>query len=247
MRYLHPVQAHEEFVAGGVYRFSKDETLLDKSEAWTIHRHADGERFIRIDMDARREEGRSILAEALQSCSGHLARLDIRYESDSFAGGIRNLRATYQHAEERLQVGFNMNDAERQYCEVDLPAGALVDIPLLIFRGETIRALASDAAESRSIFVPMFEHAQLFPGRLQSTGAPIAEDGEDVLRLGGRAVSARRYRYRDRAALYWIDEHGVIIKRVNAFRQQEFVVQISNYVPPVNRAGRAQTESQATC
>ena len=238
MRYLHPVQAHEEFVAGGVYHFSKDETRLDKTEAWTIHRHADGERFIRIDMDARREEGRSILAEALQDRAGGLARLDIRYENASFDGGIRHLRASYQVVNDRMQVGFNMNGAERQYSEVDLPAGALVDIPLLVFRGATIRALARNSDESPSIFVPMFEHAQLFPGRLQSNSAAIAEDGGDVLRLGGRAVSATRYRYRDRAAIYWIDEHGVIIKRVNAFRQQAIVVQISSYVPPANLSGR---------
>ena len=233
MRYLHPVQAHEQFVAGGLYRFSKNDKALDKTEAWTIHRHADGERFIRIDMDARREEGKSILAEALQSHSGELARLDLRYENASFEGGIRHLRASYQVVDERLQVGFNMNGAERQYIEVDLPAGTRFDIPLLIFRGATIRALARKANESQSIFVPMFEHAQLFPGTLQSTDAPIDEDGEDVLLLGARQVSARRYRYRDRAALYWIDDHDVVIKRVNAFKQQEIVVQISNYVSPL--------------
>ena len=233
MRYLHPVQAHEQFVAGGLYRFSKNDQALDKTEAWTIHRHADGEQFIRSDMDARREEGKSILAEALQSRSGELARLDIRYENASFEGGIQHLRASYQVVDQRLQVGFNMNGAERQYIEVDLPAGTRLDIPLLIFRGATIRALARNANEPQSIFVPMFEHAQLFPGTLQNTGAPIDEDGEDVLRLGAREVSAKRYRYRDRASLYWIDDHDVVIKRVNAFRQKEFAVQISNYVPPM--------------
>lgn len=234
MRYLHPVQAHEQFVAGGIYRFSKDDKALDKTETWTIHRHADGERFIRIDMDARREEGKSILSEALQNRSGELARLDIRYENASFDGGIGQLRASYQVVDGRLQVGFNMNGAERQYIEVDLPPGTLFDIPLLIFRGETIRAIAKNMAEQQSIFVPMFEHAQLFPGTLQNSSAPIAEDGDDVLILGKQRVSARRYRYRDRAALYWIDERGVVIKRVSAFKQQEFVVQISNYAPPTH-------------
>jgi hypothetical protein len=234
MRYLHPVQAHEQFLASGVYRFSKDDQALDKSEAWTIHRHADRERFIRVDMDARREEGKSILAEALLDSCGKLARLDVRYENDSFEGGIKHLRASYQIMEGRLQVGFNLNGAERQYVEVELPAKTLFDIPLLIFRGETIRAIAENDAASQSIFVPMFEHAQLFPGTLQSMGAPIDADGDDVLLLGGRQISARRYRYRDRAALYWIDERGVIIKRVNAFRQQEFAAQISNYVSPQN-------------
>jgi len=234
MRYLHPVQAHELFVAGGVYRFRKDEKALDKTEAWTIHSHADGERFIRIDMDARREEGKSILMEALQNRSGGLARWDLRYENANFQGGVKLLRASYQVLDGRLQVGFNMNGAERQYLEFELHAATLIDIPLLIFRGETIRAIAKRAAEPQAIFVPMFEHAQLFPGTLQNTSAPINEDGEDVLLLGERQVSAKRYRYRDRAALYWIDEHGVVIKRVNAFKQQEIVVQISNYVPPAH-------------
>ncbi len=234
MRYLHPVQAHEQFVAGGVYRFSKDDKALDKTEAWTIHSHADGERFIRIDMDARREEGKSILVEALQNCSGGLARWDLRYENANFQGGVKLLRASYQVVDGRLQVGFNMNGAERQYREVDLPAATLIDIPLLIFRGETIRAISKRAAEPLSIFVPMFEHAQLFPGTLQSMNAPIDEDGDDILMLGARQVSVKRYRYRDRAALYWVDEHGVVIKRVNAFKQQEIVVQISNYVSPQN-------------
>lgn len=234
MRYLHPVQAHEQFVASGVYRFSRDEMALDKTEAWTVHSHADGERFIRVDLDARRVEGKSILAEALLNRSGELARLDLRYENDNFEGGIKGLRASYQVVDERLQVGFNMNDGERQYLEVELPAGTLFDIPLLIFRGQLICAISANESAPRSIFVPMYEHAQLFPGTLQSMDALIAEDGDDVLLLGARQVSARRYRYRDRAALYWIDEHGVVIKRVNAFRRQEFVVQISNYVSPKN-------------
>ena len=83
-----------------------------------------------------------------------------------------------------------------------------------------------------SIFVPMFEHAQLFPGTLQAANSPIDEDGEDELLLGKRPVAAKRYRYRDRAALYWVDKSGVVIKRANAYKQQEFVAQISNYVPP---------------
>lgn len=233
MRYLHPVQAHEQFVASGVYHFTKDGRALDKAEAWTIHSHADGERFIRVDLDARREEGKSILAEALLSRSGDLARLDLRYENDNFAGGIKRLRASYQVMDGRLQVGFNLNGGERQYIEVDLPAGALFDIPLLVFRGATICALAGESTQPQCIFAPMFEYARLFPGTLQNAAATIDEDGDDVLLLGARQVPARRYRYRDRAALYWIDEHGVVIKRVNAFKQQEFVVQISNYVAPM--------------
>ena len=232
MRYLHPVQAHEKFLSSGLYRFSKNGGALEKAESWTVHSHADGERFIRVDMDSRREDGKSLLAEALLNRSGGLARLDLRYECPKYQGGIEQLRATYQVADERLQVGFNLNGAERQYVEVELPPGTLIDIPLLVFRGQVIRAIARQPAQPQPIFVPMFEHAQLFPGTLQSAHPLIDEDGDDVVFLGKRGVAAKRYRYRDRAALYWIDECGVVIKRVNAFRQQEFVVQISNYVSP---------------
>ena len=232
MRYLHPVQAHEQFLGSGVYHFIKDGETLDKTEAWTMHRHADGERFIRVDMDARREEGKSILVEVLQNGDGELARLDLRYENDRFDGGIKHLRASYQVMDGRLHVGFNLNGVERQYTEVDLPAGTRIDIPLLAFRGKTIRVIAQRTMAPRFIFVPMYEHAQLFPGALQRANTPIDEDADDVVLLGQRQVAARRYRYRDRAALYWIDEHDVVIKRVNAFKQQEMVAQIGNYVAP---------------
>ena len=39
MRYLHPVAAHERFVAGGHYDFHKQGAPLQKSETWTIHAH----------------------------------------------------------------------------------------------------------------------------------------------------------------------------------------------------------------
>ncbi len=229
MRYLHPVQAHERFVASGVYCFGKDGQALDKKEAWAIHEHPDGEKFIRVDVDARREEGKSILAEALQGSDGRLARLDIRYDSSQFQGGIKDLRASYQVADERLQVGYNLNGGERQYLEIDFPHEALFDIPLLIFRGATILAMAEQTGSARPIFVPMFEHARLFPGALHKTSEVVDFAGVDTLDLGERQIQTRRYRYRDRASAYWLDRHGVIIKRVNAFKQQEFVVKISNY------------------
>ncbi len=229
MRYLHPVQAHERFLASGCYRFIKNGQALAKTELWTIHAHPDGETFLRVDLDARAEEGKSILAEALQDRDNHLARLDISYQNAQFEGGVKDLRATYQVAEGRLHVGFALNGAERDYIETDLPAGTLIDVPLLIFRGRTIMAMVQGSAAPLSIYVPMFEYAQLFPGALQQVHSPVEYMGDDRLVLGQREVSARRYHYRDKAAAYWIDDHGVIVKRVNVFNGQEIVVQISNY------------------
>lgn len=241
MRYLHPVAARERFVAGGRYHFSKQGAPLQKSETWTIHAHPDGENFLRVDADSLREEGRSVLAEALFDQAGALARLDIRYENAHFPGGVRHLRATYQLADGCLQVGYELNGAERQYRELPLPPEALIDVPLLPFRGRAIAALAERGAAPTWLFVPAFDYAQLLPGALQQVLSPVAAAGTDILRLGKRGIATRRFTYHDKAAAYWLDKHDVIIRRVNAFRQQEIVVQVSNYVAP------AQHLESATC
>jgi len=234
MRYLHPVQAHERFLASGSYRFSKNGETLAKAESWTMHLHRDGEKFVRVDVDARREEGKSILAEALLNSSNCLVRFDIRYENDRFEGGIKHLRATYQLADEGMQIGYNMNGDERRYSEVELPADALIDIPLLVFRGSTIKAMAERSAGSIPVYATTFEHGQLFPGVLQNVVSPVEYLGEDLLSLGTGVIAARRYRYRDRAASYWIDQHDLIVKRLNSFKQQEIAVEISNYAAPAS-------------
>ena len=232
MRYLHPVQAHETFLASGRYHFFKDGRELDKTESWAIHAHGDGGRMTRVDVDARRSEGKSILVEARQNGDGDMERLDIRYENAQFERGIRDLRANYQLTSTMLQVGFNLNGADRQYIETELPPDVLIDIPMLVFRGRTIMALSRPGGFERQIYVPMYEHLQLFPGTLKRSDPSVDDAGEDIIALGRRNVSVRRYRYRHKAVAYWIDGHGVIIKRVNAFKQQEFVARISNYAPP---------------
>ncbi len=234
MRYLHPVQAHERFVASGCYRFSKSGETLAETESWTMHAHPDGERFVRVDVDARQEDGKSILAEALLDRDRACVRFDVRYENDKFEGGIKKLRATYQRADGSLQIGYSVNEGERKYSELGLPDEALLDIPLLVFRGGVIKAMAARAGGGLSIYVPMFEHAQLCPGVLQQVESLIERAGEDVLSLGNRVISASRYRYRDRAMMYWIDQHDLIVKRLNSFKQHEIAVTISNYAAPVS-------------
>jgi hypothetical protein len=232
MRYLHPVQAHERFLASGCYRFVKNGEALRRTESWAIHSHPDGEKFVRVDLEAREEEGKSILVEALLDRDDALARLDIRYENDRFEGGVKKLRATYQSAEGRLQVGYSMNGGERKYIEVGLAQDCLIDIPLLVFRGSAIVKMAARAGGELAVYVPIFEHAQLFPGVSKMIASAVEYIGDDVVFLGNREVPARRYRYIDKALSYWIDCHDVIVKRVNSFKQQEIVVQISDYAAP---------------
>ena len=230
MRLLHPVQAHERFRASGRYRFFKNGDELDKHESWTMHQLGDQSRFIRVDHDARAGEGKSILAELLVGADDRLLRFDIRYENSQFDGGIKTLQATYQFADDTLQVGYNLNGAERRYLERELTIGALVDLPLLIARGAVLRALSAvGEGAAMPVFVPMFEHAQLFPGALRLVRSPVEFLGEAPLLVAGKGRVTRRFRYLDKALSYWVDKHGVVVKRINAFRTDEFLVTISDY------------------
>ena len=82
----------------------------------------------------------------------------------------------------------------------------------------------------------MFEYAQLFPGVLRQVATPVERAGDDTVFIGKRAIRASRFRYRDQAVSYWIDQHDFIVKRVNSYKQQEMTVAISNYAAPAARA-----------
>ena len=228
MRMLHPVAAHEQFLASGWYSFTRDGEPLPKRETWSRH-EVNGGFFTRVDMDARDADGVSLLLEAAHSSAGELLRFDMRYENAGFDGGVKSLQAAYQFDESRLYVGYALNGGDRQYREQDLPADVVIDLPLLSLRGESIMDLARRDGEAVPLFVPMFEHVQLFPGVLSQVTSAVAAMNDDEVSLGRRMIKARRYRYRDKAAAYWIDKHGVIIKRVNAFKQREFVVLLRDY------------------
>lgn len=229
MRYMHPVQGHEKFVASGMYKFFKNGKELRKTESWTIHEHPDGESFIRVDADSRFEDGKSVLLEALRNPEGEIVRFDVNYDNPKFEGGIKTLRATFSINNDILQIGWSMNGAERDYREIELPKFTIIDIPFLIFRGQTTVELARYGDKPMPMFVPMFDFSQLFPGVVQMTESQVERVNEEEIGIGQSIYQTRRYRYPDKAISYWIDKHGVVIKRVNAFKQNEFVTQISNY------------------
>lgn len=229
MRYLHVVQAHERFVASGRYRFQKNGEALRKRESWTIHELGDCGRLIRVDSDAQADEGKSILGEALYSASNRLLRFDIRYENLGFDGGIKTLAATYQFDEGMLQVGYAINGEERSYLEREIAADALVDVPLLVMRGDNLAALSACDGTSVKVFVPMFENAQLFPGVSREVASQVEFVGEEQLPVGRKALWTKRYRYRDKAVSYWVDRNNIVVKRVNSYKRDEYVVSIGEY------------------
>lgn len=229
MRYLHPVQSHEKFVASGIYKFFKEGEELRKTEEWTIHAHPDGEHFIRVDADSRFEDGKSILLEALQNVEGEIVRVDVNYHNPTFEGGIKTLRATFSVDGDTINVGYEMNGAERKYEEIPLPRFTLIDLPFSVFRGKIARLLALYGDKPTPVFVPMLEFSQLFPGVVQNVQSQVEFVTDEPITIGQHVFETKRYRYPDKAISYWVDRNDIVIKRVNSFKQQEFVMQISNY------------------
>ena len=229
MRQLHAVAAHEKFVASGVYTFARDGEAMPKTERFTTHELGDGGRLTRVDMDARLDEGKSLLLHALHDSKGALQRFDLRYHNERYEGGVKSLGASYQFDAARTQVGYAMNRAARDYVEMELPQDVLIDMPLLCLRGLSLMTLARREGLPTPLFVPMYEFASLFPGIVTEVVSPVEALGEDLLTSGNRAYLANRFRYRDKAASYWVDAHGTIIKRISAFKQREFVVELRDY------------------
>lgn len=229
MRYLHPVQGHEKFVASGIYKFYKNADELPKTEEWTIHAHANGEQIIRLDADSRFDDGKSIMLETLQAQDGSIVRFDVNYQNPKFENGVKSLRATFTIEENILQIGYSMNGAEREYREIDLPSNTVMDIPFSIFRGQSTVQLAEAGNQEIPVFVPMLDYPQLFPGVVQMTKSQVEFVREEEIGIGKQGYETRRYRYPDKALSYWIDQYNIVLKRVNAHNQHEFVTIISNY------------------
>ena len=122
-----------------------------------------------------------------------------------------------------------MNGGDRRYLERVFATDGLVDIPLLALRGSVLGALATYFESPVKVFVPMFEHAQLFPGVTREIISPVESLGEECISLGGKALRTSRYRYHDKAVSYWVDQNNIVVKRVNSYKRDEFIVSIRDY------------------
>ena len=129
MRTLHPLGIQERFIAQGMYRRRLNGAELPYSEAWTTHELADGGVLTRIDQDARASEAWSRLVEVLRSKDGAWQRVTAQILMHAPDMPYKRLRLDYTFYDNYVQVSRELNANEREYAELDLPAGARFILP----------------------------------------------------------------------------------------------------------------------
>lgn len=124
MRYLHPVQMHEKFVASGVYSIQTD-TLPARTEQWSIHELPDGSWFIRADCELASQPHDDLLLEALVQTpltAPKIERVDLRYLANQ-PGSKTSRTQTLIFFEDYIQVGYTQDNQPREQIELRLTPG----------------------------------------------------------------------------------------------------------------------------
>lgn len=206
MRHLHAVQAHEIFVASGVYRYTRDGTPLDVREQWTMHELSGGATFIRVDEDGRDEDGLGILSEALLSPDDTIERFNVQ-SFNSKDDKIPLLRANYSFNADYVQISTRLGSDERQHSEFALRENTVIYIKQTIFMGYTIQQVLAQGGEA-NVFTPQI----IASDDSHLLKMMVKERGSESVTIGKREIAATKYQIADNV-FYWIDENNVVLKR----------------------------------
>jgi|GEM_PF-830461 len=239
MRRIHRVAHHEKFVASGIYtRLDKHMRDTGAVEHWNIHEQPDGAQLIRVDVDGRAGDGRSILVEAWRSPSAEGGRIE-RFDMVGYGAAkdtAQVIRASYQIEADgdadSVLIGRTVNEQPRQQEHFPLPPEYVVEPNGTIFAGMGIAEASTLMSLKRLSAVTVVSsplHFQppsfdLFPpslGEIVLNGIPTRE----TLIFGGRPVSARRYEWQNPAVprfdaetqtgpqnIIWLDEYDVPLR-----------------------------------
>ena len=215
MRSLHPVGAHEKFIASGVYKHFERDKATGTLERWSIHELPDQSQIIRVDDDWREHDGSSVLIEAWRNPEGIIERFDLH----AFGGKqdeIKDVRATYSFSDGFLQLGRTVDKGERQQDEVKLPENYIVSPKSLIFSGLEVAQLATTPEAEQIIisYFPTFLDADTAFKPVSYKQSVHYLGDEIILDLASKPHHTRLYEHRSVASAtpVWLDRHGILIK-----------------------------------
>lgn len=213
MRSLHPVGAHETFVASGVYKHFENGQLTGTLERWSIHELPDKARIIRVDEDWRERDGSSVLIEAWRSPAGKIERFDI-HGLGGKNDNVKDIRATFTFNEGLLELGRTIDHGTRQQLEVVLPEDYIVSPKSILFSGFEVAQLAAHTENEATIvsYFPTFVEADTAfkPVSYRQAAKFVAE--ETVHDLADNAHAARRYELTHHGSPVWLDKNNILIK-----------------------------------
>jgi hypothetical protein len=222
MRYLHPIAAHELFVASGEYRYWCDDTTLKIVEKWTIHELRGGAFLYRVDEDGRDEDGLTILSEALISPERQFERFNVQSFNPKDAE-LKEFKADFTFNPDYVQIGHKTQGDEREYAEFALMEGTQVYIKQTLYMGLTLNHILGRGGKSQ-VFTPQllsFNDSQL-------QKIIVKELDSELVEIGQRKIEARKFQIAD-DVFYWLDEHLIPIMRQYTYDDAIYIGKVSNY------------------
>lgn len=222
MRMLHPVAAHEVFVARGVYKTFRADEALPITEAWSIHELQGSALFYRVDEDARDLDGLTILSEALVNPDGDIERYNVQ-SFNAKDPTVKLLKADYSFEADYVQIGRKLAGGEHEYSEFSMIENAGIYIKQTLFMGKTIQHVMAHNGKS-NVFAP-----QLVDGQESQLQRIQAESlGTETLQVGRKTLEATKYQIAD-DVFYWLDEHAIPVQRTYTHNAVPYTVKLTDY------------------
>lgn len=222
MRRLHPVGIKERFVAQGEYRYKRADGWLGISERWSIHEVGAGGLLYRVDEDGREEDGLSILSEALISPAGQFERFNVQSFS-SKDPEIKLFKADYSFEPGNVLIGRKLPGQDRAYEDFPLMVDCVIYIKQTVYMGLTIAHVVANNNKAH-VFAPQLLSIQ--DAQMQKI---ITRDlGTETLQVGKLEIEARKFQIAD-DVFYWIDQHGIPLRREYTYDDASYTVTLHNY------------------
>ncbi len=224
MRHLHPVAAHEHFVASGVYVYLNDDQPSGVTESWTVHELPGGAYFTRIDYDSRATDGISVLAEMLEDEQGQIERYNMQLLLHRPRADVQPFKADYTFLDDYVQIGRRVGKADHEYSEVELLPGTLIHLPHYIFLGVMASSLVALGGQAPVFSIDM-SGQQNPPGKIGKLIA--AEDGHEDITRGSSVTSTRRFLLNRGSQTLWLDDYDIPLRA--QYRDQNITVNLTRY------------------
>jgi len=227
MRFLHPIAAHEKFVARGTYRlFSQDRegaSELYAHEHWTIHEVGQGGQFIRID-HAPLLGGVNELVEIFRSPKGEIERFDVRRWLTQRGAPKREASISVMREGQRALLMRRIDHGEHESLELELDDDTiLLPRSILLLADFTLHGMR----RAKAFFLSAGVH--LFSPLVEALAAQYEAD--ETLLIGKRDYEARRYWVRNDATsdefYVWLDDHNIPLQAVRL--PQVPIAELFNY------------------
>lgn len=208
MRYLHPINAHEQFVAQGIYQHYDNDMLTGTLQSWTIHALEGGARLIRIDDDERNSNQgvrQSRLTEILENPQGRIERLTEHHHIMGDALPYKELRLDYVFLNDYVQMTRTVDRKAHEYSELAMPSQYWVTLPYVVCLGRQV-ALPQAFSPEFPAFSLIRQGNSPKIGEMQEHPKALIHEEEETLMMGQKTVSTVRYRSSE-GFLLWLNAH----------------------------------------